>query len=384
MSPLTQANVVIIRMRLAPGTMIGCEAMRRRIPSALAPAVLVPGLIYEALVRARNRLYTAALLRINRLPAPVISIGNITMGGAGKTPLVIYIARTVSALGYSPVVLTRGYGRDRSIDSHVLSPGETVPSPSLLIGDEPALIRRYISGAWMGVSRDRFLTGTILSRKDPRAVFILDDGFQHRKLHRDLDIVILDSSQALASNRMFPRGTLREPLSELRRCDVLVINASADSGAAGSMEKEVRRWNQAAGIFLCKQTIHALVPFHSWAASDGIPPPRGKEEPAALKAYLVSAIGNPGRFHGDVRRLRIDVRGAAGFPDHYRLKTQDWQRCIEEARRSGAQVLIVTEKDAVKIEQPTDFPLMVAVQSTEISDPAAFESVLKKGIGERL
>jgi len=383
--------------------------MRQRIPSALAPAAYATGLLYEAVIRVRTRLYSASLLPTNRLPAPVISIGNITTGGTGKTPLVIYVARTLSDMGCSPAVLTRGYGRARSGRPHILSPGETVPSPSRTLGDEPALIRRHIPAAWMGVSKNRFLTGTILSKRDRRIVFILDDGFQHLKLHRDLDVVILDSSQALSSNRIFPRGTLREPLAGLQRCDVFVINGSGDTADSRSVETEVRRWNREAEIFECRQIIRSLLPFSAWAenalkpgalsgasenkirvgrvsgsAGTARTAPSLEAQPSLpAPAYLVSAVGNPERFQRDIRRLGIDVRGARFFADHYRLKEKDWRDCIQAARRSGAGSVITTEKDAVKIEHPPDFPLLVAVQSTEFSDASAFESVLKKSIEER-
>lgn len=348
-----------------------------RVPSALARVAYIPALVFEALVRARGGLYSAALLPRRRLPAPVISIGNMTMGGSGKTPLVICVAQILLKLGLTPAILTRGYGRVRSGESHILSPGERVPSPASTLGDEPALIRRHLPSTWMGVSKDRFLAGTIISKRGPHVVFVLDDGFQHRRLHRDLDIVIIDSSQPLRSNRVFPRGTLREPASGLSRCDLVVINDSND--ASRCVEEEIRDIKCDATIFRCKQTIRPLVPFVSWHESAGetdMVPPKS--------AYLVGALGNPERFRSDVRRLGIDIKGARFFRDHYKPTSKDWQACIEQARRSGVEALITTEKDAVKIGQNPDFPLLVAVQSTEISDAHGFETVLKTKIEEKL
>ncbi len=351
------------------------------IPSALARAAYIPGLVFEALVRARGGLYSAALLPRRRLPAPVISIGNMTMGGSGKTPLVICVAQILLSLGLSPAILTRGYGRVRGGESHILSPGETVPAPASTLGDEPALIRRHLPSTWMGVSKDRFLVGTIISNRRPHVVFVLDDGFQHRGLHRDLDIVIIDSSQPLRSNRVFPRGTLREPASGLSRCDLVVINDSND--ASRCIEKEIRDIKSDAKVFRCKQTIRPLVPFVSWQANEGHSSEQEKQVTVPKSAFLVGALGNPERFRSDVQRLGIDIKGSRFFRDHYKPTSKDWQACVEQARRSGVEALITTEKDAVKIGQNPDYPLLVAVQSTEIFDAHEFETVLKTKIEEK-
>ncbi len=368
--------------------MLLCPLMYRVHP-ALTPVVYIPGLLFEALVRARNGLYSADLLPQRRLPAPVISIGNLTMGGTGKTPFVIYVAQMLSKFGFTPAVLTRGYGRMGSSKSHILLPEETVPSPATTLGDEPALIRRRVPSAWMGVSKNRYLAGTVLARRDERMVFVLDDGFQHRKLHRNLDIVLVDSSRPLGSDRIFPRGTLREPVAALRRCDAIVINDSTDSAKNDEVEKELRHLETRAGIFHCRQQIQALIPFRSWerGRSAGIPgEPAFAAEAAALPAtaYIASAIGNPERFRSDVRELGIEVIGAKFFADHYLPGKEDWRHCIEEARQKGVAAMITTEKDAVKIVEPPDFPLLVAVQSTKISDASAFELLLKKSIKERV
>jgi len=352
-----------------------------RIPRTLAPVVYLPGLIFEALVRVRAGLYASELLPQKRLPAPVISVGNITMGGAGKTPLVIYIAQMLCALGFSPAVLTRGYGRARSSESHLLAPGETVPSPAEILGDEPALIRRCLPLIWMGISGNRFAAGSALLKRGERMVFILDDGFQHRDLHRDLDIVVIDSSQPLRSNRVFPRGTLREPLSGLRRCQVVIINGSADPKEDGTVAEEIRALNNGAKLFHCRQTIRSLIPFASWQTIET----RSRDFTSIPQnpAYLVSALGNPGRFERDVRQTGVRITGTRFFGDHHRLTREDWKRCVEEARRSGSGTMITTEKDAVKIDDPPDFPLLVTVQTTEVADAKALELLLKQCIEGR-
>lgn len=355
-----------------------------KVSSAFAPVVYVPGLAYEAIVRLRNRLFSSSILRERRLPAAVISVGNITLGGSGKTPLVICIAQILVKLGHTPAILTRGYGRIHSREARIIAPGEAVPDAAATLGDEPALVRRHIPSAWLGISKNRLETGKVIAGRDPKVVFVLDDGFQHRKLHRDLDIVIIDESQPLKSNRVFPRGTLREPVSGLHRSDGIVrlgLLGEQETDPAGS---ECRNLKPGTPIFRCRQRIETLVPFSSWqrfCPGSGI---AVEKVPFQESAYLVSALGNPERFQNDIRRMGINGHGATFFPDHHRLSRKDWQHCVEKAHQKGAGVIITTEKDAVKISEPPEFPLLVAVQTTQMADAGAFESFLKSGIKERL
>jgi len=148
----------------------------------------------------------------------------MTTGGTGKTPLAIYTAKKISELGWTPIILSRGYGRPGSGIERIVSPGEPIKHPVPSMGDEPALIRRHVPEAWFGISTDRYSVGKMIETRAAKAVFILDDGFQHRKLYRDLDLVIIDPIQTLKSNRMLPRGTLREPVSGLRRSHAIILN----------------------------------------------------------------------------------------------------------------------------------------------------------------
>jgi tetraacyldisaccharide-1-P 4'-kinase len=194
-----------------------------------------------------------------------------------------------------------------------------------------------------------------------------------------MDIVIIDPSQHLASNRVFPRGTLREPLSGLRRSHVVVINGMPGEGSADAVEVEIRSVHGQADIFYCSQTIQSLVSFPSWYEAGEF----GTPTEAASSAYLATALGNPERFRRDVQRLGIDVRGVKIFPDHCRLRHKDWLDCANEARSKGADTIITTEKDAVKMSHAPDFPLLVAVQSTRISDSEAFQKILEGCVEER-
>jgi tetraacyldisaccharide 4'-kinase len=351
----------------------------QRIPAALAPIIYFPSLAYEALVRVHAFLYANGLLSQNRLPAPVISIGNLTMGGSGKTPLVIYVARMLAKLGFDPAILSRGYRRQYPNELRIIPPEETILSPAIMLGDEPALIRRHLASAWMGICKNRFEAGSNIAKLHAGIVFVLDDGFQHRELHRDLDIVVIDRTQPLRTNRLFPRGTLREPLSALRRCHMVVINGIPD-GKPDLLEEEIRSLHSGASIFNCIQSIHSLIPFSSWKDSLTSGDPGG----GVKSAYVATALGNPLRFCDDVRKSGVEVRGYSFFRDHHRLQKRDWLACMEDARSKGVEAIITTEKDAIKITQPPDFPLLVAVQTTRMSDEDAFELAMKKCLKERV
>jgi tetraacyldisaccharide 4'-kinase len=352
--------------------MLICRRMRTFHP-ALAPVSYIASPAFEALVRIRNRLYSSSLIPRHRLANPVISIGNITTGGSGKTPLVIYIAQAFLKFGWNPVILSRGYGRRHSSKTWILAPQNSVSSPAKTLGDEPALMRRHLPSIWMGISRNRFKTGTSIAKHQARTIFLLDDGFQHRKLHRDLDVVIIDRTQPLKANRLLPRGTLREPLSGLRRCHVVVINGTSETADPDPIEAEIQSLYAGAAIFHCTQKIRSLIPFPSWLENSA----HLTSAPTPRSAYLVSALGNPHRFHSDVRQLGIEVRGIRSYGDHHWLKREDWLACANEARKRAADAIITTEKDAVKISHPPDFPLLVSIQSTQVAEAGEFERVLR-------
>jgi len=349
-----------------------------RIAPVLDPLLFLPGAAFEALVRARSRFYSAGIFPRHRLPRPVVSIGNITLGGSGKTPLVIYAAQVLIKLGFIPAVLTRGYGRSNSDKLLVISPAQEFPPAASILGDEPALVRRRVPSVWLGVSKNRRAAGEAIAGQAPGIVFVLDDGFQHQKICRDLDIVIVDRTQHLTTNHVFPRGTLREPVSQLRRCHMVVINGIPEPGEQDLTEPTIRSLHVNARLFHCDQRIKALVPFSQWSNGE-------EEEHDAYpkSALVVAAIGNPDRFRRDVARLGIEVRGTRFFADHHRIDPKQWLSCRKEADAKAVDAIITTEKDAMKIEQPPDFPLLVSVQQTEMSDADSFELLLKNRIEER-
>jgi len=338
----------------------------------LASALALPALAYECIVRLRNEFYDQGLLQVHALPRPVISVGNITVGGTGKTPMVILLARLLAQWGFDPVLLSRGYNRRIARASLVVAPRQTPPPSAEAIGDEPALIRLRNPSIWLGISKDRTRAARQVIPLAAKAVFLLDDGFQHRRLGRDLDIVLVDASQPFRSNRPVPWGTLREPLSSLKRAHLVVCNGMPGAEDASTVEAEISRIHPGAAVFHCSQEIDRVVSFDDWPgaeAQDVTPGIRG--------ALLVAAIANPGRFHRDAVARGIPVCGRRWYRDHHWFSSADWRRCAEAARRAGADVLLITEKDAARMAVPPEFPVAIAVQRTTILEAGAFEQRIR-------
>jgi tetraacyldisaccharide 4'-kinase len=342
-------------------------------------------MIYQAGVHLRNRAFDAGFMPVRSLPQPTVSVGNLTLGGTGKTPFVIYLAGLLKEMGHEPAILTRGYGRRKPGKSIILQPGENLDFPASLLGDEPALIRRRLPESWLGISSDRFQAASAIARRRERVkqadrlVFVLDDGFQRRDIRRNLDIVMIDPARLPDTERLFPLGALREPAAELRRAHVVVINGTGSSGAAGTgnacadaIMESLRKYVPEADFFQCIQRIRTILPFPDWIDFKmpcPLPAPPGT-------AFLAAAIGNPDRFRQDMQNMGIETRGCAFFRDHAAIGKKDWEICAAAARKAKAEAVIITEKDAVKISTPPDFPLFIAVQDTELPGAARLREIL--------
>ncbi len=339
----------------------------------LSPLLLLPGLAFEGILRARNNMYSHGLLVRHRLSRPVISIGNITLGGSGKTPLVIYTAEALRKLGCVPALLSRGYGRRESRKVILLVPAIENSLTTQDLGDEPSLIRRRAPWIWFGIGKDRYSTARKLLEHSSDLTFILDDGFQHRRLERTLDILVIDCSRQLSEDLVFPRGNLREPLEGIGRAHVIMLNLGSASAPPAGFEPFLRRFNPSAPLLHCRQTIESIVPFISWkdGTCEVLPTPR------TSTSFLVAAIGNPARFQRDAEYAGLRVCGSRFYRDHARIEPQHWRSCAEEARKRGADFLLTTEKDAIKVTRPPAYPLMVAVQSIGVQEDAEFRNLLQ-------
>jgi tetraacyldisaccharide 4'-kinase len=299
---------------------------------------------YGWAARLRAMLYRRRWLPTYRLPRPVISIGNLTVGGTGKTPVVILVAEWLLARGKRVAVLSRGYRR-RSLHEHLLvSDGHRLLAGPDQAGDEPYLIAQRCPSALVAVGPDRYRLGRWVLDHYPVDCFVLDDGYQHLHLHRDLDVLLLDATDLAGLQALLPVGRLREPLSAASRASVFLLTR-ADSEAQGGLVWDcVRR--------ACGRLPEPIKVF--FKADELIRITTGERQSVAsfreTRALLFSGIGNAGAFHDLVKRLGIVVVDAVVLPDHTRYDDSALNGVRERAKQAEADILVTTEKDAGKIK----------------------------------
>jgi len=300
------------------------------MPARLGLSVLsVP---YSAVVCLRNRLYTSGRLSAHKANVPVISVGNLTTGGTGKTPLVVWLCRYVREKGLHCAILTRGYKTRR---------GE--------LSDEPALLAADCPQAVVIVNPDRVAGAAEAIHHHGVQVLIMDDGFQHRRLARDLDIVSIDATQPFGYGRVLPAGLLREPVSGLRRAHAAVLTRcdQTSEDAVRRIEDRVLRVNP--GLVVAR-SVHAPTVVKT---ADGTE--FASEEVRDRRVFAFSGLGNPRAFFRTLEQLGTVLTGSRSFDDHYRYTLDDVAAIREQAGTAEAELILTTQKDWMKIE-----PLSVA------------------------
>jgi tetraacyldisaccharide 4'-kinase len=307
-------------------------------------AILAPlAALYGGITRTRLALYKRRLLNSTHLDAIVISIGNLTTGGTGKTPMAEYLARTVAGAGRKVCILTRGYGREKPSEQVLVSDGQKVLATAQQAGDEPVLLAEQLRGIAAVISNaNRVAAGRWAIANLGSEVFILDDGFQHLQVHRDLNIVTVDASNPWGNGHLLPRGRLREPRHGLTRADCIVITRSDQAANIEALKSEVKIISGHRPLFTSSMRAHGLRRLDEQAASDT------GEMPGPVAAF--SAIGNHASFIKQLESENIKPAAISEFPDHHRYSQRDIHEIVETARNAGAQSLITTAKDAVKLK----------------------------------
>jgi tetraacyldisaccharide 4'-kinase len=312
--------------------------------------------LYGQVMRARRRRMERRPERQRHLSKPVISVGNLSMGGTGKTPVVAAISEWLIAAGHRPSILTRGYGRQDAVDGVVVIDRATRIAQS---GDEPLMLARQVPGATVCVSPDRYLGG-VLAEKLGCTVHILDDGFQHIELARDLDILVTTIGE-IPNGRVIPVGRLREPKDAAARAHFLVVtDATAGAATAEAWELGI---SQSCGS---RRTLGAPQPLPSRPESA----PQGS-------VLAVAGIANPERFVQSLKDAGWTVIDAMTFDDHHRYSAKDLADIEAKMQSSGASAVFTTDKDAVRVESLNpSFPFYRVPLVVEFDPPGAlFESV---------
>lgn len=319
--------------------------------------MLLPlSIVYGVVTRARLHAYKWRLLSSDKLPAPVISVGNITTGGTGKTPLVEWICRKIASDGFKVCVLTRGYGRLNPKTQVVVSNGTEILTNEEFAGDEPFQLAQNLLGlAAVICNPNRTAAGRWAIENLGTQVFVLDDGFQHLKLWRDLNIVVIDATEPWGGDRLLPQGRLREPKNSLARADCVVVTRADQLNTTSSISDVVNEHAGAIPVLASRMVTSKLVMLNG--------------QPAELPSATTGAfcgIGNAESFFEHLRRTGFDLAFAHKFRDHHQYKQSDVDSLAQEATSTGAVSLTTTAKDAVKLRS-LEIPLPCYVNEIRIA-----------------
>lgn len=319
--------------------------------------------IYGFGARLRNRGFESGVPAAHRLPCRVVSVGNLTTGGSGKTPMTLYLAQMLKELGFSPVIISRGYKGRMEKAGGVVSDGRNILADSEQAGDEPLMLASQMTHIPVLVGADRYAMGRYAISRFSPDVILLDDAFQHRRLYRDLNLLVVDAGTGFGNGHLLPRGILREPLESLVRADIVVITG-AEKPCEG-VEALISRIKPGIPIF---RAVSA--PFvHGMAKSDADPPLELEvsdrpEDFAFFKQARVLAFSGIARnqaFKQMIAGMAGDVPEFLEFPDHHAYSSGDLAQIARRAVSSGADYIATTQKDFVRIRGRVRFPVDLAV-----------------------
>ena len=344
-------------------------------------------ILYGLGLEAKLMLYKCGILKESKLPCKVISLGNITLGGTGKTPTARTVAIMIRSMGYKVVLLNRGYRANWDKPVGIVSDGTEIYMTAYEAGDEAYLLAKQLPGIPVVIGKDRAISGEYVAKNMDVDVMIMDDGYQHWQLARDLDIVLIDTLTKFGNGGLLPRGTLREPLSHLDRADMFILT-KVDQSLEYShkyVREIINEYNPKALVF---ESVHMPKSFIEIGAWDNGEITKGIEvtELEGKKAIAFSAIGNPASFEQTITDLGINLVEAIRYPDHHDYDMKELEYVLVQATDKDAHAIIITEKDAVKI--PREFialerscPLYVLCIEVEIKkDKEFFEETLLKSV----
>jgi tetraacyldisaccharide 4'-kinase len=314
-------------------------------------------LIYQFIATLRNYLYDTKIFKSTKLPCKIISVGNLTVGGTGKTPVVIAIAKFLQQQNVDVAILSRGYGR-KTTGTQLVSDGKTNPVNWETVGDEPVLIAKHLSNIPVVVDENRIRGGKYLTNKFHPEIIILDDGFQHRKIYRDIDIVLINSNISKMNNRIFSFGNFREPWNSLKRAHLIFLTKSDFVVPS----KKLHAMLKAIGLPVFKtNTVSSSFLLDYKNNKTGVDYFIGKT------ALLFSGIGDPESFTKTIHNLNIKVLDSINFKDHNNYSESDIKKICVKYNKTGADIILTTEKDFLKIGE-TNLPIYTIPITMDINE----------------
>ncbi|MBI1912337.1 MAG: tetraacyldisaccharide 4'-kinase [Deltaproteobacteria bacterium] len=317
-------------------------------------------LLYGGISSLRANLYRNGVLKSYSLGCRVISVGNITVGGTGKTPVTIYLAEYLQRCGKRVVILSRGY-KGTNKGTAVVTDGEKILLSPLEAGDEPYLMALRLKGVPVIVGADRVESGRFAIEKFSPDFIILDDGFQHIRLKRDFNIVLIDGAQGFGNQFLLPRGILREPLGGLMRADMLMVKGSNLQSSAREIVNKYKL--PIVGFSYKPERLYER---------------QGHQRPAAFlkgkKVCAFAGVANPESFFKSIESLGAKILERISFPDHHAYTEADFSKIKNLS--ADADMVLTTEKDIVKLKSLTDLPLYALAIDVDISDRGLFKNLL--------
>jgi tetraacyldisaccharide 4'-kinase len=311
--------------------------------------------LYGAGVWLNNTAFDLGLKKTRRLPVPLIGVGNLAVGGAGKTPLVMEIVAALGRLGLPAGVISRGYGRSGKQDVVWVCDGNNIMAEVDQAGDEPLLMARRLKVP-LAVGADRYQVGReLLDRAGPR-VLVADDLYQHRALHRDLNILCLDAEDPFQGGRLLPRGSLRESAQALERADAVVLTRAQDRAALEAAGRLLAWRLQDRPLLACGYVVKELMDLQGEVMDQG--------RLDGLKVAGFCGLARPGSFRQSLEGLCLELVGFEAFGDHHRFTPSELEGLWQRAKDAGAWALVCSEKDAVRL--PLDLASEMVILQTRL------------------
>lgn len=339
--------------------------------------------LYGSAMHLRRKLFKKQALASHALPCPVVSVGNLVLGGAGKTPMVIHLARLIRGMGYRAVILSRGYGGTAPTKGAIVSDGDSICCHPTESGDEPYLMAALLENIPVVVGKDRHAAGRTAVRQFDPDIVLLDDAFQHLRLRRDLNLLLLDARRPFGNSHVFPRGRLREPVSAMVDADAVIMTRSQDGKEELKLPGHGRgqtpiRLFRACHSGVIRGKARADNPLPQLADLVGIENGLG-----GMKLFAFSGLANNPSFFETAKHSGGRLVGCLSFDDHFQYNTAAIQRITEAAATAGADCLITTDKDYVRLIEHAQFRVALIVMGVDLDfmeDTSRWDSF----IGDRI
>lgn len=348
---------------------------------SLATLLWAGSLLYSGLVRMRRILYRKGVLPSYELPCAVVSVGNLAVGGTGKTPMVIHLAGLIKDSGYRVAIISRGYKGLAQTKGAIVSNGCSILCDARQSGDEPYLMASLLPDIPVVVGKNRYESGQTSVDEFKPHVILLDDAFQHLQLKRDLNLLLLDAQMPFGNSFVLPRGKLREPVSALSEADAVVLTRSAKN--VDKLPKEVEKTvKQPLFRSMHKSMIRGMVasqmPLPALNRLSG-----SMQSLREKKVFVFAGLANNRAFFNGIGHLGARIKGVMGFEDHHDYSRDDIRRIVKDADEAGADLLVTTDKDYVRIPKNLNLPMDLIVMGVELyfdEDSERWEKFILKRI----